>query len=187
MTLHSSETSQLSPATRALEDGPILECSPAGTDPSGSLRIHARRLYLVSREDLFSTWTRRAAWDSWMRLRARSRTSLAAHRGGPFRLELAEGPTIHVITGVVSDFRPYDLLSFTWTHLNTGDQTSIVDVAFRQRHDFAELTFLHRAIPNRREAAWLMRLWTTVLGRLGEYVLQDRSYGQRARALSRAS
>ena len=188
MTLQSSETPLVPPATHSLEDGPVLECIPSGTDLADSLRIRARRLYPVTCEDLFATWTRRTSWDSWMRLRARSRATLAPYRGGSFRLELAEGPTIHVITGSVTDIRPYDLLSLSWVHQNTADHGSTVDVSFRQRHDRTELSLIHRGIANRREASWLMRLWSAALGRLGDYLTDESPSAVRhPRELSRAS
>lgn len=157
----------------ALDDGPVLECAPPGSDVGDhSLRIRARRSYPVSREDLFAAWTRRTSWECWMRLRARSRATLAPCHGGAFRVELAEGPMIHVITGAVNEIRPHELISFTWIHHNTGDHGSVVDVAFRQRHDETQLTLLHGNIGSRREASWLMRLWGTVLGRLTGYVTE---------------
>ena len=179
MTLESFETPfASSPApTHALDDGPILdgpvlECAQPRTDVADqALRIRAHRFYPVPREDLFGSWTRRTAWDSWMRLRARSRSTLAPHRGGAFRLELAEGPTIHVITGMVNDIQPHELISLSWVHHDTGDRGSIVDVGFRSRQHGTDLTLAHRGISSRREASWLMRLWSTVLGRLGQYTV----------------
>jgi uncharacterized protein YndB with AHSA1/START domain len=129
-------------------------------------------VYPVSRHDLFAAWTSRSAWDGWMRLRARSRTSLTAYRGGAFRLELAEGPTIHVITGEVTEIQSPDHLSLTWLHHNGTNETSRVDVSFRSRPDQSDLSLLHSRISNRREAAWLMRVWSTVLRELGEYLAE---------------
>src|SRR5215218_3970351 len=102
MPLASFETPLESTTTRAFHDGPILECAPPATSPGQdaadpTLRIRAHRVYAASREELFASWTRRTAWDSWMRLRSRSRSTLSPFRGGAFRLELAEGPAIHVI------------------------------------------------------------------------------------------
>jgi uncharacterized protein YndB with AHSA1/START domain len=171
MPLASFETPAVPATTHALDEGPNLECAPPGHESGDQpLCIRATRHYPVSREDLFATWTRRTAWDSWMRLRARSRATLAPYPGGAFRLELAEGPTIQVITGVVTDLRPHDFLSLHWVHHNTGDQGSVVDVSFLQRRDGTELSLVHRGIGSRREASWLMRLWSAVLGRLGNYV-----------------
>jgi uncharacterized protein YndB with AHSA1/START domain len=171
MTLQSSETRLLPPTPRPLDEGPVLECAPHGTELADqTLRIRARRLLPFAREDVYAAWTRRTAWDSWMRLRARSRASLAAYRGGAFRLELAEGPTIHVITGTVADIRPCESVSLTWVHQNSADSGSTIDVTFRQLQGETELTLLHRGIGSRREAAWLMRLWTTVLDRLADYL-----------------
>jgi uncharacterized protein YndB with AHSA1/START domain len=173
MTLQSFET-PFAPASDPLEDGPVLEHPQSGTDITDqALRIRAHRFYPVSREELFGTWTRRTAWGCWMRLRARSRSTLSPYPGGSFRLELAEGPTIHVIVGTVNDIRPYELISLSWVHRNTADHGSTVDVAFRTRQHGTDLTLVHRGISSRREASWLMRLWSTALGRLGEYVVED--------------
>lgn len=165
MSLSSSE-SILPPVPTALEDGPTLEYS---TNPDDLLRIRARRNYGVSREDLFAAWTRRNALDLWLRLRSRSRVMFAHHVGGSFRLELADGPTIHVITGSVIDLRPSDYLSLAWVHHDKSDQPSIVQVSFRERNRRGEIVLVHREIENRREAAWLMKLWSNALGRLGNY------------------
>jgi len=173
MPLQSFETHVVPAISHPRDDGPVLECPPTGNEISDQLlRIRATRHYPVSRDDLFAAWTRRTAWECWIRLRARSRATLAAYRGGVFRLELAEGPTIQVITGAVNDIRPHDFLSLNWVHHNTGDHGSVVDVTFRQRRDSTELTLIHRDISSRREASWLMRLWSTALGRLESYVVE---------------
>ena len=170
MTLQSSEPRQLPPAPHTPDDGPHLECQLSPNDPaSQTLRIRARRFYPVSRQELFAAWTRRTAWDSWMRLRARSRSTVAPYRGGTFRLELAEGPTIHVITGTVIDVRLAESLSLSWVHHGKSDYASTVDASFRERHRVAELSLVHGHIASRREAAWLMRLWATALDRLASY------------------
>lgn len=151
--------------------GPVLQCSPPSADTAGQrLRIHARRVFAASREDVFAAWTTRIAWDSWMRLRARSRAAVAAYPGGAFRLELAEGPTIHVVTGVFVEFHAPDHLRLVWQHHNASDDASTIDVAIRSRLDGTELTVTHTDIGSRREAAWLMRLWSTVLRRLESYL-----------------
>ena len=188
MSLKSFETRVVPATPHALDDGPVLECAPAGTEISDQLlRIRATRHYPVSREDLFAAWTRRSAWECWMRLRARSRATLAPYRGGAFRLELAEGPTIQVITGAVNYVR-HDFLSLNWVHHNTGDQGSVVDVTFCQRHDCTELTLIHRDIGSRREASWLMRLWSAALIRLGDYVVDDATpSNRRITAVSRVT
>jgi uncharacterized protein YndB with AHSA1/START domain len=171
MPLPSSETPLVTPKSPVLGDGPVLECAPPGAEVSDQLlRIRAHRRYPVTREELFASWTRRTAWDSWMRLRARSRTALAPYRGGAFRLELAEGPTIHLITGAMTDIRPPEFLSLSWVHQNTGDHGSTIDLSFRQQDDQTDFTLVHRSISSRREAAWLMKFWTTVLDRLREYL-----------------
>ena len=152
-------------------EGPLLEQLPPLTDGVEPVRrIRARRVYPVSRSDLFAAWTRRNAWDSWMRLRARSRTTLSPYRGGAFRLELAEGATIHVVTGSVTDVRPEETLSLTWLHHTKSERPSVVDVTFRSRQGMSELSLVHGAIGSRREAAWLMRLWSAVLDRLASYL-----------------
>jgi uncharacterized protein YndB with AHSA1/START domain len=108
-----------------------------------------------------------------MRLRSRSRSTLSPTRGAAFRLELAEGPAIHVITGIVHDIRPHELLSLGWVHQNTNDHGSTVDVTFESAHLGTALTLVHRGITSRREASWLMRFWSTVLRRLETYVAAD--------------
>ena len=168
MPLPSSETS---PTSRPLANGPVLECAPPGADPADqTLRIRARRLYPVSRQELFDAWTGCSAWDSWMRLRDRSRTTLAPYRGGAFRLELAEGATIHVISGTMIDILPPESLSLSWAHHGMTQQASTIDLTFRDRASRTELLVAHGKIASRREAAWLMRLWATVLDRLASYV-----------------
>jgi uncharacterized protein YndB with AHSA1/START domain len=177
MPLQSSENRLVQPSspTAVSADGPVLDYVSPGIDGyERVLRIRARRLYPISRDDLFAIWTRHQGWDAWMRLRARSRSSIAAYPGGAFRLELAEGPTIHVVTGVVTGIEPTELLSLNWVHHNTHDHGSTLDVTFRQHGDHTELTLTHREIANRREASWLMRLWTSALGRLGVVVSEGR-------------
>lgn len=166
MTLQSFATHPISSTTRALSDGPVLICAPPGEEASDHLlRIRARRLLPTTPDQLFAAWTRRAAWESWLRLRARSRATLAANPGAAFRLELAEGPTIHVIVGTVREVRPDEFLSLTWVHQNAHDYGSVIDVSFASCGDQTELELLHYGIASRREAAWLMRLWTAALSR----------------------
>jgi len=166
MILQSFETRQTPPTPHGLADGPVLVCAPPGVQSGEQLlRIRARRLLPTTPDQLFAAWTRRAAWESWLRLRARSRATLAANPGAPFRLELAEGPTIHVITGTVREVQPDEFLSFTWVHENTSDYGSAIDVSFVSCGDQTELELHHYAIASRREAAWLMRLWTAALSR----------------------
>lgn len=170
MTLQVFETQRLPPALHAFADGPALVCAPPGDEHSGHLlRIRARRVLSTSPEELFAAWTRRAAWESWLRLRARSRATLAATPGAAFRLELAEGPTIHVIVGIVREVRPDEFLSFTWVHQNANDYGSVIDVSFAPYGDQTELELVHRGIASRREAAWLMRLWTAALSRFTSF------------------
>lgn len=175
MPLHSSDARLVAPPSHAREDGPVLECSRAGEEAGDQpLRIRVRRQYPASREALFAAWTERTGWDGWMRLRARSRASVAACPGGAFRLELAEGPAIHVITGSITSLRAPEQLSLSWMHHDVTGQESVVDVSLRARQDMTELVLVHSRIGSRREAAWLMRLWATVLDRLGECVTGHR-------------
>ena len=154
-----------------VEEGPVLECPIPGSPTDQPLRIRARRQYVASRDEVFAAWTSRFAWDSWMRLRARCRSSIAASRGGAFRLELAEGPTIHIISGTFLELRPPDHLKLGWQHVG-ADHMSTVEVNLRTRFDRTELTLMHSRIVSRREAAWLMRLWSLALRRLSTYLSQ---------------
>ena len=188
MTLQSSETTPLPPKPHSLDDGPVLACAPGAdaADPGHQLlQIRARRFYPVSREELFATWIGQTGWDSWMRLRARSRSTLAPYRGGAFRLELGDGPTIHVITGDVSELRSPEFLSFSWLHESSSDHGSTLDVTFREHNGQSELILLHRSITSRREAAWLMRLWAAVLARLGAYLQEGSPTSHRVREIVR--
>jgi uncharacterized protein YndB with AHSA1/START domain len=173
----SSKTALPAPTHPTHQDGPILEFS---SDPGERLRIRAHRTYPVSREELFGAWTQRNALDVWLRLRSRSRVMLAPQLGGPFRLELAEGPTIHVITGAVLDIRPSDSLTLSWVHHAKGDQASSIVVTFYEFNRRAQLSLLHRGIESRREAAWLMQLWLNALGRLGRYFSEGASLARSA-------
>jgi uncharacterized protein YndB with AHSA1/START domain len=89
--------------------------------------------------------------------------------GGSFRLELAAGPTIHVVTGCVIDLHPSDYLSLSWIHNGNSERPSILQVSFRERNRRGEVQLVHRDIQNRREAAWLMNLWCNALTRLERY------------------
>jgi activator of Hsp90 ATPase-like protein len=89
MTLQSFETRRLPPTPYTLADGPVLVCAPPGAERGELLRIRARRLLTTTPDELFAAWTRRAALESWLRLRARSRATVAAKPGASFRLELA--------------------------------------------------------------------------------------------------
>jgi len=180
MPLPSSEPSVVTPTSHIHDDGPVLEHAAPATEVANQLlRIRARRLYQASRDELFAAWIRRGAWDAWMRLRARSRTTLAPYAGGAFRLELADGPTIHVITGILTEVRPPELLSLGWVHHSAGGQGSTIDLSFRELGAWTDFRLVHRSISSRREAAWLMRLWTAVLGRLGSYVAEGASGSDR--------
>jgi uncharacterized protein YndB with AHSA1/START domain len=178
-----SSENRLAPSTsHALDDGPVFESVTAVPDSGEQVhRIRARRYYLVSPDEVFAAWASRSAWESWMRLRARSRASLSPYPGGAFRLELAEGPTIHVITGEVLEARRPELLSMTWVHHGRSDRSSTVDLSIRARRGLTELVLVHSHIENRREASWLMRLWSAALLRLGPY-LTDFEYAPGAMA-----
>ena len=143
---------------------PTLDATPNGH------RIRARRLFDAPPCTLFDAWTTRAAWQSWMRLRARSRVSIVPCVGSAFRLEIAEGATIHVITGQVDGIRVPELLSLSWAHQERPGRSSTVDVCFLESGGVTELVLNHHHIESRREASWLMRLWSTVLDRLDSYV-----------------
>jgi uncharacterized protein YndB with AHSA1/START domain len=169
MPLESFETT---PTPFGIDDGPLLEHAPQESETADRrLRIRARRVFPVSRTELFAAWTTRTAWESWFRLRARSRALVTPYHGGAFRLELAEGPTIHVITGSAREVRRDEFVSFTWIHHDTNDYGSIVEITFDQRCSQSQLRLVHHSIASRREAAWLMRLWATALDRLDGYFL----------------
>ncbi len=180
------ESFESSPTPFAIDDRPLLECAPPGTVAADQrLRIRVRRVFPASRNELFAAWTRRTAWESWLRLRARSRALLVPCPGGAFRLELAEGPTIHVITGTVRELRPDEFVSFTWIHHNASDHGSLLDVAFGERREQSELRLVHRSIASRREAAWLMGLWASALDRLGRHFAAESMSDARVRDLAR--
>jgi uncharacterized protein YndB with AHSA1/START domain len=155
----------------ALDDRASFVCAAPALDstPNGH-RIRARRVYHASAKAVFDAWTTRAAWQTWLRLRSRSRASIAAYVGGAFRLEVAEGPTIHVITGDVIDIRVPDFISLSWTHHGAAGGSSTVDVFVDDRADVTELVLIHHHIDSRRDASWSMRLWSTVLDRLDAYL-----------------
>ena len=181
MPLESFETS---PTPFAIDHGPLLEYAPRGSDAAQQcLRIRARRVFPASRNELFAAWTTETALESWLGFRAHSRAIVKPYAGGAFRLELAEGPIIHVITGTAMNIR-IEFVSFTWIHHDTGDYGSTIDVAFRQRRDQSELCLVHHSIASRREAAWLMRLWAAALDRLDRYFVTS---GVAARRTSSAA
>jgi hypothetical protein len=74
------------------------------------------------------------------------------------------------VTGVFVEFNAPDHLRLTWQHQNATDDASTIDVSIRSRPGGTEMTVTHANIGSRREAAWLMRLWTTVLRRLEAYL-----------------
>ena len=168
----SSDARSASSTPPALAEGPALGYAAALTDPADrTICIRARRVYDVARTDVFAAWTRRHGWESWLRLRARSRVMLTNARGGAFRLELAEGPTIHVITGSIQELVAPSFLALTWWHSEKSDSVSLIEVTLRDLHGATELTFVHSHV-DRREAAWLMRLWAMALDRLGDYLAE---------------
>src|SRR5688500_11390905 len=176
MPQQSFESSLSSPAATAAEYGPLLEGAQGSADAGHTLRIRARRSYTCSADDLFAAWTSRVAWERWMRLRAKSRASIAACRGGAFRLELAEGPTIHVVTGTVLTLHEPDHVRLSWQHLQGNKRMNVVDVTIRPRLERTELVFTHSDIASRRDAAWHMRLWAMTLRRLGDHVVAEASH-----------
>jgi len=181
MTLDSFESS---PTPFAIHERPMLECAPPGTVAADQdIRIRARRAFPTTRDELFAAWMSRSAWESWLRLRARSRATVAPYSGGAFRLELAEGPKIHVITGAVTEVRRDEFIAFTWVHHGINDHASVLEVAFGDRREESELWLVHRAIASRREAAWLMRLWASALDRLGRLLAPEARAGARLREL----
>ena len=167
------ESFESSPTPFPIGDRPMLEYGPRGGGDAGEqcLRIRARRVFPASRKELFAAWTTRPACESWLGFRAHSRAVVKPYAGGAFRLELAEGPIIHVITGSTVEVRIGEFVSFTWIHHDRDDYGSVVDVTFGQRRDQSELCLVHHAIESRREAAWLMRLWAAALDRLEHYLL----------------
>lgn len=182
MTLESFESST---TAFAINERPMLQCAPPGTIAADQdIRILARRVFPATRDDLFAAWTGRSGWESWLRLRAKSRAVVAPCPDGVFRLQLAEGPRIHVITGTVREVRVHEFVSFTWVHHGTSDHASILDVAFSDRRDQSELWLVHRSIASRREAAWLMRLWASALDRLGCLVAGEAMSRVRVRDLA---
>jgi uncharacterized protein YndB with AHSA1/START domain len=169
------------PNSFARDDGPLLAHPPHENETAEQrLCIRARRVFPVSRQELFAAWTTRNAWESWFRLRARSRAVVTPYPGSAFRLELAEGPTIHVITGSALEIRIDEFVSFTWIHHDTNDHGSIVEIAFDDRCNQSELRLVHHSIVSRREAAWLMRLWAAALDHLDRYFVTSRGREQRA-------
>ena len=178
MPLKSFETS---PSAFAIDHGPLLQYAPQGGDAAEQcLRIRARRVFPVSRNELFAAWTTRAEMESWLGFRTHSRAVMKPYVGSAFRLELAEGPIIHVITGTAMAIRIGEFVSFTWIHHDRGDYGSTIDVAFGQQRDQSELCLVHHSIESRREAAWLMRLWAAALDRLDRYFVTSGAAARRA-------
>jgi uncharacterized protein YndB with AHSA1/START domain len=136
MPLESFETS---PSSVAIDDGPLLEYAPRGSGPAEQcLRIRARRVFPAARNELFAAWTTRTALESWLGFRTHSRAVVKPYSGGAFRLELAEGPIIHLITGAASQIQSANSCR-SWIHHDPGDYQSTVDVAFCQRRDQSTL------------------------------------------------
>jgi hypothetical protein len=105
-----------------------------------------------------------------MRLRSKCRATIAPCSGSAFRLEIAEGPAIHVITGDVIEIGS-DHLVLSWCHHERSDTHSTIAVALRDMGTSAtDVSFVHDRIASRREAAWLMRFWGTALERLDDYL-----------------
>ena len=163
------------------DDGaPSVSAAPVLDTTQNGHRIRARRVFATSANALFNAWTTRAAWQSWMRLRSRSRISIAPHVGGAFRLEIAEGPAIHVIAGQVNDLCVPEFLSLSWARHGGAGRSSTVDVFLDDLRGATELVLVHHHSESRREASWLMRLWSTVLDHLEDCVAHsDASDGKR--------
>lgn len=154
----------------------VTETTP---DPAtNALRVHLRRIIPAARGAVFAACTDRAAWNEWMRLRARARATLAPHAGGAFRLELAEGPRIHLITGVVREVRFGEAIELSWLHQDVSSEPSLVELTFRSVTAGTEVTLTHSRIVSRRHAAWLARTWATMLDRLRAYVVPASSSRQ---------
>ena len=169
----SSEARSVFPRGQDLDHHPGIQSAPSLDATEHGQRIRARRVYSASTETLFDAWTHRAGWEAWLRLRSRSRATISACPGGAFRLELAEGPKIHVISGSVIELVVPELLSLSWTYEDRPDRSSLVTVSFEELAAGTELTLVHDHIASRRDASWLMRLWTTVLDRLGEFAVES--------------
>ena len=142
-------------------------------DGNGS-RIRADRVFHVPPRDVMNAWTTSTAWERWLRLQSRSRATIAATPGGSFRLEVADTPVIHVITGDVSAASA-ELLELSWLHDGVSDSASRVTVTVRESSEGSIMTFVHDRIANRREASWLMRLWPRAHRRLAELLEGDRT------------
>jgi hypothetical protein len=100
-------------------------------------------------------------------MQSRSRATLVATPGGNFRLEVADTPVIHVITGEVSAASA-ELLELSWRHDGVSESASRVTVTVRESSEGSVMTFVHDRIVSRREASWLMRLWPHAHRRLAE-------------------
>ena len=151
------------PPTPRLSDEPIaIVASP--------LSVRVRRLYDASCGAVFDAWMSRDAWSAWMQLRGRSRATLAPHVGGGFRLEVSDGPVIHVITGAVDELQPPHRLVLSWLHHDPGAGPSTVTVAIRPLGRTTELSLVHDRLTSRRHVAWSQRAWDRMLQRLGAYV-----------------
>ena len=175
--LHASSTARLAlPPDRPVDDSaatvgdrPTLDANEFGS------RIRARRVLPAPIHDVLAAWTTPSAWGSWMRLRSKCRATIAPRSGSAFRLEIAEGPTIHVITGEVIDISSEHLV-LSWCHHERSETHSTITVVLRDNGSSAtDVVFVHDHIANRREAAWLMRFWATALKRLDDHVSRANS------------
>ena len=171
---HSSSTARLirpldfnrvAPDTGPTENGPLLESTTLGS------RIRANRFFGAPPDDVLSAWTSAAAWESWMRLRSKSRAVLTESPDAAFRLEVAEGSLIHVITGELGR-RTDGRLSLSWFHHGVSERASTISVMVSEDSGGTVLSFLHERIASRREASWLMRFWSTALRRLDGFEMR---------------
>lgn len=168
---HASSTVRQAPALdhrfsnrQPLPDrGPSLDANEHGS------RIRAHRVLSASVDDVLTAWTSAPAWERWMRLRSKSRATIASCVGGAFRLEIAEGPAIHVITGEVTHLSG-EQLALTWLHHDNSALSSRITVTVAETEYGTEMLFVHDHLASRREAAWLMRFWPTALARFGDLV-----------------
>ena len=145
------------------DGGPALDTTEHGS------RIRARRRFSATAADVLAAWTSPPAWQRWLRLRWKCRAIIDPCEGGEFRLEVAEGPAIHVITGVVVALDA-ERLSLAWHHHDWSEHSSSILVTIHATERGAGLLFVHDHIACRREASWLMRLWASALDRLDDYL-----------------
>jgi uncharacterized protein YndB with AHSA1/START domain len=156
------------------EPQPAAEAAGAREPVGWPLAVRVRRTYEAPRDVVFAAWMSRQAWSTWMQLRARSRATVAARVGGAYRLEIADGPIIHVITGTIEELRPEERLALTWLHHDMANEPSLVEVSLRSVAGGTELALVHRRITARRQLAWTRSAWERMLERLAKYLAPAR-------------